>query len=232
MGFALGYGSDRNDIGSNGTRSNADSLTVSGYASVRLFDATFIDGSLGYGTLGYDNRRWVSGDGVLVNGRRDGSYWFGGVAASVELRPGLMKIAPYVRADFMRASLNNYSEEGASAQLLTYQAMTVDAVSGAIGLRGSIDVPVSFGTLTPTARLEYRQTNQGAYHQTMYYSDLGSGTASTFAQVAATNHLTSGALGLRARSPGGLTAEVEYGLTGGAGSYLAQTIRAALRLPF
>ena len=137
-----------------------------------------------------------------VDGRRGRSYWFGGLASSGEPRFAQMKFAPYVRADFMKASLDGYSEEGTSAQLLTYDAMKVNALSGAVGLRGSVDVPVSFGTLTPTARVEYRQTNQGAYNQSMYYTDLGSGIASTLSQLAATNHITSGAVGLRARRAG------------------------------
>jgi hypothetical protein len=76
-GVALGYGADRSDVGTDGTRRDASSLSASVYASARLFDSTFIDASFGYGTLGYDNRRWVSGDGTLVNGRRGGNDWFG-----------------------------------------------------------------------------------------------------------------------------------------------------------
>jgi hypothetical protein len=37
---------------------------------------------------------------------------------------------------------------------------------------------------------------------------------------------------LRARSPGGLSFELEYGLPTCTGSYKAQTIRAAVRMPF
>ena len=44
--------------------------------------------------------------------------------------------------------------------------------------------------------------------------------------------VTTGAIGLQARAAGGLTAEIEYGLSSGAGALMSQTIRAALRLPF
>jgi uncharacterized protein YhjY with autotransporter beta-barrel domain len=232
VGASLGYGADRSDVGQNGSRSDASSVSSSLYASLKLFEPLFLDGAIGYGTLGYDNRRWVSGDSTIVSGRRNGSYWFGALAASLELRRGQLKFAPYVRTDFMSASLDGYAEQGSSAQLLTYDPMKVNAISGAIGLRGSYDISVSFGTLTPIARVEYRQTSQGAYNQPMYYSDLGPSLGSTLSQSSASNRITTGAVGVRAAAPGGMTAELEYGVSGGTGSFIAQTIRAALRLPF
>ena len=232
VGAALGYGADRSDVGQNGTRSDASSLSASLYASLKLIEPLFLDAALGYGTLGYDNKRWVSGDGVLVNGRRNGSYWFGGAALSYEWRRGQVKLAPYVRTDFMSASFDGYAEQGSSAQLLTFEAMKVNALSGAVGLRGSIDIPSSVGILSPMARVEYRQTGQGAYNQAMYYSDLGPAPGSTLSQPSASNHITTGAVGLRATAPGGLMAELEYGVSGGSMALWAQTIRAALRLPF
>ena len=232
VGASLGYGADRTDVGQNGSRSDASSLSASLYASLKLIEPLFLDGAIGYGTLGYDNKRWVSGDSTIVSGKRNGSYWFGAAALSYEWRRGQMKLAPYVRTDFMSASFDGYAEQGSSAQLLTFEAMKVNAVSGAVGLRGSIDIPVSFGTLTPTARVEYRQTGQDVYNQAMYYSDLGPALASTLSQPSASNHITSGAVGLRATAPGGLTAELEYGISSGSAALLMQTIRAALRLPF
>lgn len=232
VGAAIGYGADRSDIGQNGTRSGASSYSATLYASLSPFKPFFLDASAGYGTLGYDNRRYVTGEGSMVSGTRRGSYWFGALTASLELARDGVKFAPYLSANYMRASLDGYAESGASAQLLTFNQMTVDALSGAVGVRTAFDIPMRFGVLTPTARLEYRRTSQGAYDQAMYYSDLGSSTASTFSQPSGTQGTTTGALGLRAKARGGLTSEVEYGVSGGASSYFAQTLRAALRVAF
>jgi hypothetical protein len=95
--------------------------------------------------------------------------------------------------------LNGYAESGPSAELLNYAAMKFDAMSGALGLRGSIDIPMSFGVFSPTARFEYKQTSQSAYDQAMYYSDIGGGTSSTFSEPAGVYGMTTGALGFRAR---------------------------------
>jgi uncharacterized protein with beta-barrel porin domain len=231
-GIALGYGAGRSDVGQNGTRSDASSFNGALYASLRLFDPLFVDAALGYGTLDYDNRRYVTGDGSIVSGARKGSYWFGSAAVSMELGHGQFKFAPYVSTDFVSATLNGYSESGPSDLLLTFNSMKFNAVSGAVGLRGSIDIPASFGMFTPTARLEYRQTSQSAYDQSMYYSDLGPGVSSTFSQLAGNRGMTMGAIGFRARSPGGLGVEVEYGVTEGTGSLHTQSLRAAVKMAF
>ena len=232
VGAAFGYGADRTDVGGNGTRSDGSSYSAMLYTSLRLLDPLFFDGAIGYGALGFDNRRWVSGDSTIVSGTRHGSYWFSAARVSLEMGRDGVKFAPYVGADYMSATLNGYGEDGASSQLLTFQQSKFSATSVTVGLRGSIDVPTAFGVLTPNARIEYRNTWLGAYDQALYYSDLGASLASTISQAGTTQGVTTAALGLRARGQGGLTAEVEYGVSTGAGSLLMQTIRAALRLPF
>ena len=102
VGAALGMGIDRSNIGQDGTRCDASSFSGALYASLRPFDPLFIDGTLGYGTLGYDNRRWVSDDGTTVSGTRKGGYWFGSLEASYELRGGQFKVAPYARTSFIQ----------------------------------------------------------------------------------------------------------------------------------
>jgi uncharacterized protein with beta-barrel porin domain len=232
VGAALGFGADRSDVGTNGSRSDGTSFSGTLYASLRPFDPLFVDANVGYGLLNYDNNRWVTDDNTMVSGKRSGSYWFGGVTASLELGRDAVKFAPYARGDFIAATLGDYSEQGSSAELLSYNKMNFNATSGAVGLRGSIDVPTSFGMLTPNARIEYRQTAQSAYDQSLYYTDLGSGSASTFSQPAGTYGSATGTLGVRLRAAGGLSVELEYGLTRGTASLQAQTVRAALRVPF
>ena len=145
---------------------------------------------------------------------------------------GNVKIAPYISGDFTSVSLGGYSEQGPSAQLLSYNAMDFTALSGAVGLRGSIDLPMSFGILSPNARVEYKQTSQSAFDQSMYYSDLGAGSSSTLGQPVGARSMITGALGLRARSPSGLGVEIEYAASVGTNSYQSQSIRGAMRVPF
>ncbi|MBV9558747.1 MAG: putative Ig domain-containing protein [Pseudolabrys sp.] len=231
-GVAVGYGGDRSDIGTNGTRSDSSSFSGTLYASFRPLDPFFLDASAGYGSLNFDNRRFVTGEGSLVSGTRTGSYWFGSLTASVELTNGAFKFTPYARADYTSATLNSYAEGGSSAQLLTYDSMKVSAFSGAVGLRGSIDIPISSGTMTPFVRLEYKETSQSDYSQNLYYSDLGPGISSAFSAPSNVRSMTTTAVGLRFRATGGMTVDLEYGFAFGTDSYKAQSIKAALRVPF
>ena len=231
VGAALGYGADHTDVADNGTRSSADSFSGALYASMHLLDHLYLDGAIGGGSLGYANNRWLSGLNEINTGNRDGGYWFATLQTSFEMRFDALKIAPYLRAEYMRASLGSYGETG-SDELLNYNAVNFSALSGTLGLRGSYDIQTAYGIVTPYGRLEYRATSQSAYDQPMYYLDLGPALTSTWSQPASSFGATTGALGLRVRTIGGLSAELEYGVTGGSNDLMAQTIRGQLRLPF
>jgi uncharacterized protein YhjY with autotransporter beta-barrel domain len=232
VGAAVGYGGDRTTVGTNGTRSNATSVSATLYGSYRPFDSWFIDAALGYGLLGYDNTRWVADDSTTVAGSRRGGYWFGAVSTGYEVTRGELHLMPYVRADFMSAQLNSYAEQGPSAELLTYDSMKFRSVAGTLGLRGSYDLPTNWGVLTPTARVEYRQSLDGAFQQSMYYSDVGSSMSSTLNQGAASRGQVNTSVALRARGAGGIAGELEYGTQSGGGRLHSQTVRAAIKLSF
>ena len=232
VGAALGYGRDRSTVGSFGTASNSTSVSGTLYASYSAFDPWFIDGAIGYGRLSYDNRRFVADDSVTVQGNRTGGYWFGTASTGYEMKYHGLRLSPYVRADFMRAQLDSYAEQGASGELLTFGTMNLHSVGGTIGLRGSYDIPMRWGVLTPTARAEYRQTLDGLFQQAMYYSDLGPGMSSTLAQASATRGTVNTSLGLRARGLRGVSGEVEYSTSSGGGKVQSQTVRAALKMAF
>jgi uncharacterized protein with beta-barrel porin domain len=235
VGAAIGYGSDRSTIGTYGTRSDATSVSGAIYASYSAFDPWFIDGMIGYGQLDYANQRYVTDDAITVAGNRKGSYWFGAASVGYEFKYHALHLSPYARADFMRATLNGYSEQGASAELLTFGATDFHSLTGAVGVRGSYDMPMRWGVLTPTARAEYRQTLDGAFQQSMYYSDIGASMTSTLAQASTTRGTFNTSLGLRARGSGrmgGVSGEVEYGTASGGGKVQSQTVRAGLKIGF
>jgi uncharacterized protein YhjY with autotransporter beta-barrel domain len=232
VGLALGFGNDHSTIGGFGTRSNATTVSGTLYASYKAFDPWFIDASLGYGGLNYNNRRFVSDDATTVAGDRQGGYWFGAISTGYEMKYDAWRVSPYVKLDFMAAQLDAYAEQGPSAELLSYATTKFNSIGGTVGLRGSYVVPMAWGVLTPTARAEYRQAFDGSYQQAMYYTDLGAGTASTLAQAQATHGTINTSLGFRARTLGGLGGEFEYGTSSGSGRVQSQTLRGTLRMAF
>ena len=66
----------------------------------------------------------------------------------------------------------------------------------------------------------------------MYYSDLGPGRNSTLTQASASRGMVNTNVGLRARSNGGITAELDYGLSTSSPKQQSQTVRGSLKLPF
>jgi outer membrane autotransporter protein len=132
----------------------------------------------------------------------------------------------------MSAQLDGYSEQGSSAALITYRSMAFHSVAGTLGLRGSWDIAREWGVLTPTARAEYRYAFDGSFQQSMYYADLGPGQNTILSQGSATRGMVNTNFGLRARSQGGITAELDYGISGASPKQQSQTVRGLLKLPF
>jgi large repetitive protein len=232
IGGAFGYGSDHTDIGTAGTSADSRSLSGIAYASYQPFASWFVDGMLGYGYLDFDSRRFVALDSSSVMGTRTGGSWFGSLGLSTEIKFDPWRILPYVRADFMTASLDGYSEQGPTNQALTFGSTSVSSVSAVLGVRAFYDIGMAWGVLTPTLRAEFRHALDDGFNQTMYYTDLGSSLSYGLAQSADSQNLFTAAIGLRARIGGSGSVDVEYGTTAGPGSPLTQSFRGTARIAF
>ena len=231
-GIAFGYGSDRTDVGTDGTVTSSRNFDAMFYASYQPFAGWFLDALAGYGTLGFENTRFSSFDGSFYSGARTGSEWFASLTASTDIRNGPMKVSPYVRADWTSAWLQGYAEQGQGSSALTYGGASFNSAAAVIGLRGTYDIPTSWGIIQPTARLELRHELDSGFNQSMFYTDLGAGqTYLLNVPDLAQNSVTAG-VGVRARVGQNLSAEVEYRTTAGSGSTFIQTISAILRLAF
>ena len=232
LGATVGYGFDGTRIDDNGTNSHANNTTATVYASYKPYESVFVDGLLGYGTLSFNNSRWVASDNVLVNGNRSGTNLFASLALSMQLKNGAFKFAPYLRGDFLSATLNSYSEEGNSSLALSYANLNSKSNSVAAGLNSSYDIPMSFGTLSPMLGLQYMHALENQQTQNMFYSDLGSANGYSLVINATPQDLASAMLGLRLQTTAGAAVDLEYGMSQGSNSFQSQTIRAVLRLTF
>ena len=232
VGAAVGYGTDRTTIGPDGTRSDGTIWSGMLYASSRPWANWFVDAFVGYGTLGFDNARWVGLDGTLVSGTRSGESWFGSLAVGPEMKYGALKWAPYVRADLMSARLNGYAEQGISNQALTFGAISFNSTAAVLGLRASYDIGTQWGVVSPMFRVEYKHALDGGFNQSMWYSDLGAGTTYILAHNAETRNLLNASIGLRASVGAGATVDLEYGTTASGSAASVQTLHGALRLAF
>ncbi|SDQ35237.1 putative Ig domain-containing protein [Pseudoxanthomonas sp. CF125] len=174
IGAGLGWGRDDSDIGALGSRSEGTAYTLAAYASYHP-GRFFLDALAGYQNLSYDLRRYVTANGALVGGSRDGGQWFASLSAGADVQRGPWQLTPYARLDVARAILDGYTERGDPFYALRYVDMDVDTTTGNLGLRFDYRQQMSWGVLTPQFRLEYQYDFQGGGSASMSYADLLSG---------------------------------------------------------
>ncbi|MCC4596163.1 putative Ig domain-containing protein [Xanthomonas campestris pv. phormiicola] len=217
LGAGVGWGRDDSDVGNNGSRSKASAYTLALYASFHPGRHFFFDTLVGYQLLSYDLRRYVTGNGELAEGRRDGSQWIGSVSTGADLQHGDWQITPYARVDMARARLDAYSEAAMVPYALHYADMDVSTTTGNLGLRLEWRREMSWGQFTPQLRVEYQRDFQGRGDATLSYADLvdGGPLYRTGLSVFDRNRLMLG-LGAVFTTEQGLSTRVEYrGVTDG-----------------
>lgn len=172
-GFGVGYGRDRTDMGDNGTESRANAYSAAVYGSFKPIDNFFIDALVGGSILDFDSTRFITADGSLTDGKRNGHQLFGSLTAAYEFRREAWLVSPYGRMEMSRSWLDGYAEEGGSIYRLTYGDQTVDTVTGVVGLRANYAIDYTWGRLIPGVRAEYAHDFQGSSRAVMGYSALG-----------------------------------------------------------
>jgi len=217
LGAGLGWGRDDSDVGRNGSRSKATAYTLALYASIHPGRSFFFDTLVGYQLLSYDLRRYVTDNGQLAEGNRDGSQWIASVSTGADLQRGDWQITPYARVDMARATLDAYSEAAMAPYALRYEDMDVSTTTGNLGLRLEWRREMSWGQFTPQLRVEYQRDFQGRGDAALSYADIvGVGPMyRTGLSVFDRNRLMLG-LGAVFTTEQGLSTRVEYrGVTDG-----------------
>lgn len=172
LGGGVGYGRDDTDIGQRGSRSEAESYSLVGYASYHPGKTFYLDGLLGYQWLSFDTRRYVTDTGAMVHGSRDGKQWFGSVSAGFEHQRDRLRVTPYARLDIARARLDGYAEHGDPLYALHYRDQDVDTTTTSLGLRIDYRYDMSWGRLSPRVLLEYQHDFEDDSVATMSYADM------------------------------------------------------------
>ncbi|AYV46331.1 hypothetical protein CFHF_15635 [Caulobacter flavus] len=171
FGLGVGYGRDSSRVGKSGTKSRAESYSAGLYASLKTGEKTFLDGVLGYGTLDFDTRRYVTSTGELVNGERNGDQVFGALTFGMEHRTQTSLLSPYGRVAYSRSQLDAFSENGGGPYGLTYHAQTVKSLTGTLGLRGEFLRKTAAGLLAPRFRVEYSHDFEKTGDALLNYTD-------------------------------------------------------------
>ncbi len=171
VGLGVGYGRDRTVIGTDGSRNEGVGVSMAVYGSYQPKPGTFIDGTLGVGSLSFDTRRFVAPINDFALGSRKGIQWFGSVSAGYEFSNNGTLFSPYGRLDYSSDQLQDSTETGAGAYALTYFGQTSSSLQGTVGARAESIHLTSFGWAVPRIRAEYRHEFQSDRLAFMSYAD-------------------------------------------------------------
>ena len=208
-GFAVGLSTDRTKINNDTASNNGTSVTGTAYVSWQAAKGLFIDSLVGYGRLNFSSSRYDSNAGSSITGARTGSVLFGSVIASFEQRMGAFQYAPYGGFDILMGKLNAYTEAGDADWVLSYASASVSSQGLILGFRGQYDMPMSWGMLSPTARVQFRHGMSGNVTQSMNYTADTSTSYALSISGTEQNSITS-SIGLRAQSTAGTSGQFEY----------------------
>lgn len=233
LGIGAGYARDDSDVGSNGSRSTGTAHIGAFYGSLRPAEKWFVDGVLGYGSLDFDLKRYVTDTRGFVLGARDGRQTFGSLATGYENRQDTWMVSPYGRLDVMSTRLDSYTESASGVSALHFDKQTVRMTTGTLGMRGEMLFTTHLGNVIPRARFEYRRHFEGADNARMGYADLlGVGPVYQVNPTQAERNQfllgIGGALILRS----GMAISLDYDGTLNNGSGYYQGINARIDMPF
>lgn len=175
IGGGLGYGRDSTRVGKEGTKSKAEAFSGAIYASYQPTDNGFIDGVLGYGTLSFDSRRYVTATRGVVTGERDGDQVFASLTGGGQYQSGDLMLSPYGRLAMTRSTLGSGTEVGDPLWALTYKSQEVSSLTATLGLRADYRRKVSIGELSPRLRFEYSHDFEGSADAGVSYADWRGG---------------------------------------------------------
>lgn len=232
-GMAVGLGFERTDVGTDGSRIDANSFDATLYASWRFLPHTYLDVAGGYGALRFDSKRWSSDGNVMLSGGRSGRDVFGTVGISHVSKWDGFRLLSYGRLDVVRASLDGYSETGSSTWALNYDRMNTTSVASVLGGRLAYPILQNWGVLTPAVRAEWRHAFDGGYVQGLNYVDLAGLTSGYALSGTSTARDTmTGGLSLRADVGNALSLDLEYLLTSSLNGVESQRLRGAVKYGF
>ena len=131
----------------------------------------------------------------------------------------------------MAGMLDAYTEAGAADWVLRYASSTVAAQGLILGLRGQYDQPMTWGTLSPTARIQFRHGMSSRVSQSMgYAADPGATYALSVTGTQQDSLSTS--LGIRVSTKTGQTGQIEYINNASVSGPKSNGLRGMIMVPF
>jgi outer membrane lipase/esterase len=212
VGADLTGGTSTDKLGGGVGQFDVDSFSGSVFGQYQWRHQAYLNGSVGFGTLQFDNIQRIfklgaatrvehgKDSGSTVNADVTAGYWFGGAA---------FHTGPYVQADYQQVRVDGYNETSGDSSAMRFGDQLRKAVVGEAGWKLQAVVPVGVATLYPFAAVAY---DYDADASQRYVSAGLTSMNGTFSMPGYTpaKSWASAQVGLNARFPGGWTADVAY----------------------
>jgi outer membrane autotransporter protein len=232
LGMGIGYARDTTTIGTDGSESHSEGVSLTMYGSFQPTRSTFIDGLVGYGALRHRSQRFVPAVSDLARMKRDGSQIFGSIAAGYEFHTDGVLLSPYGRLDLAYDRFKQASETGAGANALTYFKQTQKTVQAALGVRAESRHETSFGYVRPRLRVELKHDFEGEHDANIAFSDQVPGPVYTVSPPGRDRNALLLGVGSDFEFRSGLKFGVDYVTQGSSGSDRDHAVRLWLRKEF
>lgn len=225
LGAGMGFARDKTTIGTEGTKISTNGSSIAAYGSYQPSTNTFIDGQLGYGTLGYQTDRYVVAETGFARSQRKGDQLFGSVATGYEHRKEGLLLSPYGRFDFSIDRLKQSTETGAGLSALTYFDQTLRTFSLSLGLRAESQHQTNFGWALPRLRVELKHDFQDDRPATIAYADQFAGSIYSVTPIGVNRNALLTGIGSDFLLPNGIKFGIDYQLQRSFGTDRSQAIR-------
>ena len=164
LGAALAYGDsslefDQSAQGTGGL--DTTSWAASFYGSMYAAKNFYLDAILNVADVSYDASRnivYVDGTGLiseLAQGDTGGLTYSGGASLGYDFLLGGLTVSPTLGALYIDASIDSFTESGATGLNLTYDQQDFKSLTGSLGLRLTYAWNLSWGVLLPHLRTDF-----------------------------------------------------------------------------
>ncbi|WP_245201716.1 autotransporter outer membrane beta-barrel domain-containing protein [Sphingomonas trueperi] len=135
-----------------------------------------------------------------------------------------MRWSLYARGEFLRATLDGYTESGAGRMDLRFDSRNVRSLTGTLGARLETERRYGGVTMTPRLRFEWNHELQDAAAQRLDYADIPGQALYSISTFGWSRNQYQLSLGTRMVLPRNWTVDLEGGFRGG-GQETAGTLR-------
>jgi uncharacterized protein YhjY with autotransporter beta-barrel domain len=153
LGVSLGYLRADTDLNGGAGSADADGYSVSLYGSYVPVENAYIYGIVNFGHNNYDSQRIDSN--IQFDSSTSGDQWGLAVSGGYEFNRGPLAMSPYVRAEYVDAKVDGFTESGGRDALVVGE-QRIKATTLTVGGQVSYAISTSWGVLIPNGRVEFQ----------------------------------------------------------------------------